>query len=104
MEATSQKQPKITVNRITPDETKKITVKHIPAEKMPTITVKKVITKEQNSQYYNTFKNKNENIVRKKFTCELCGGRYTYYNKSKHNSSLKHKKKADVVYQTNALK
>ncbi len=50
----------------------------------------KYITPEKNKLYYNNFKINNPDVVRWKFACDLCGGKYTYYNKSKHNKSTKH--------------
>lgn len=77
---------------LTTEQLNKITVTKIQ-EHTPKITVKKVTTQEQNKQYYIKFLTTHENIIRKKFECELCGGKYTYYNKSKHHNSKKHQKK-----------
>lgn len=47
--------------------------------------------KKYNSQKYNaTFKNKHAEKLNTKINCEICGGHYTYYSKSKHLKSKKH--------------
>ena len=48
--------------------------------------------------YYETFKNKHIDIIHKKIICETCGGKYTYFNKSRH---LKLKKHIDAVEKNN---
>ena len=41
-------------------------------------------------QYYDTFKKKNSEKIKEKHICEICGGSYTYFYKSKHNKMKKH--------------
>ena len=48
--------------------------------------------KKYDSKIYNkTFYEKNKDKVLEKIICSICCGSYTYYNKSKHNKSNKHK-------------
>jgi len=41
-------------------------------------------------EYYDNFINKNKERIDKQVKCDLCGGTYTYFNKSKHNNTKKH--------------
>lgn len=44
-----------------------------------------------NSKLYNdNFRHKHEYKIKEKIKCEVCGGTYTYFNKSKHNNTTKH--------------
>lgn len=40
--------------------------------------------------YYNNFMQKNKKKIKKKMRCGICGGSYTYFNKSHHLNSIKH--------------
>lgn len=40
--------------------------------------------------YHNTFMKKNEEKIKQRIICESCYGKYTYFNKSKHNKSKRH--------------
>jgi len=51
-----------------------------------------MIKKYDSKKYYQNFKDKHNEIIKKKFTCELCGGKYTYFNKSHHLKTKKHLK------------
>lgn len=42
------------------------------------------------NKYYEKFKEKNDEKIHQKKICEVCGGSYTYFNKSKHNKTKKH--------------
>lgn len=44
-----------------------------------------------NRQYYRNFKERNPDILVAKHECKLCGGRYSYYAKSNHNKTLRHR-------------
>ncbi len=46
--------------------------------------------KYDNKQYYQKFINKNKDKLTEHYTCDLCGGKYTYWNKYKHNATNKH--------------
>lgn len=48
--------------------------------------IKKVkeFEKELKKHYYEEFKDKNTEKINKKICCEICGGNYTYFNKSRH--------------------
>jgi hypothetical protein len=48
--------------------------------------IKKVkeFEKELKKHYYEEFKDKNTDKIHKKIECEICGGNYTYFNKSRH--------------------
>lgn len=41
-------------------------------------------------KYYDKFKDKNKDEIKKSYVC-ACGGEYTYFNKSRHNTTRKHK-------------
>lgn len=45
---------------------------------------------ESNKKYYTNFKNKHIDEIKQKTKCDLCGGCYTYFNKSHHEKSNKH--------------
>jgi len=45
---------------------------------------------EKNKEYYENFKNKHISEIKTKIICELCKGKYTYFNKSHHEKSRKH--------------
>lgn len=40
--------------------------------------------------YYENFKNKNVDKIKEKSVCEICGGSYTYFNKSSHMKTKRH--------------
>jgi hypothetical protein len=44
----------------------------------------KKITKEKKREYYLEFKEKNKDKINHKVDCEICGGSFTYFNKSRH--------------------
>ena len=46
--------------------------------------------KYDSKQYYNKFKETHKEKLNEKIICELCGGKYSYFNKSHHNKSKKH--------------
>lgn len=48
------------------------------------------IDSEKRREYYENFVSKNKDKINIKCFCEVCGGRYTYYNKSSHNKTKKH--------------
>jgi len=68
------------INEIIPVEN----VNEIPQEKMKTDKVVKKITKEKSREYYLGFKDKNKDKINHKVECEICGGSFTYFNKSRH--------------------
>jgi len=39
--------------------------------------------------YYKNFKNKHKEDINKKIVCEICGGSYSYFNKSGHLKTKK---------------
>ncbi len=41
-------------------------------------------------RYHYNFLSKNKEKIQKSNFCEICGGIYTYFNKSRHNKSNKH--------------
>jgi hypothetical protein len=47
-------------------------------------------TQMQNHKDYVNFYNRNKERISEKVKCEICGGSYTYYNKSCHLKSKKH--------------
>jgi hypothetical protein len=53
-----------------------------------------------NPDYYANFKLKNADKIKEKKVCEICGGKYDYFNKSKHNQGLKHKYKLLLIANT----
>jgi hypothetical protein len=40
--------------------------------------------------YYQTFKEKNNELIHTPTTCDLCGGKYQYFNKHHHQETKKH--------------
>lgn len=48
------------------------------------------VKKYDNKKYYDNFKNKNGQRLKEKFICDLCGGSYTYFNKSHHFKTKRH--------------
>jgi hypothetical protein len=50
----------------------------------------KNITVEKRQEYYKNFIKNNKDKVKEKIICPLCSGKYDYYNKSKHNQTIKH--------------
>ncbi len=53
----------------------------------------KPIKKYDNKAYYKKFIEKNKDKIHEKKICEVCSGKYTYYNKSRHMKSKKHREK-----------
>lgn len=47
-------------------------------------------TPEKNATYYNKFKEKNKERLKETVICEICEGKYQYYNKYHHNKTKKH--------------
>ena len=47
----------------------------------------------KNKEYYTNFKAKHTDIIKQKINCDLCGGKYTYFNRSHHEATLKHQNK-----------
>lgn len=54
-------------------------------------TENKIITPEKRHNYYIKYMEKNKDKVNKKEICSICCGSYTYFNKSTHNKSRRHK-------------
>ena len=52
---------------------------------------KSVVSQEKRKQYNNAFMNKNKDKIVEQVECPLCKGHYTYYNKSRHNKTARHK-------------
>jgi len=50
-----------------------------------------------NKAYYQNFKNKHPSILTDKIVCDKCGGKYTYYNKSRHNTAKKHQRAIETM-------
>ena len=48
-------------------------------------------------QYYENFKTKNTEKIREKILCEVCGGSYTYFTKSIHFQTAKHRSKGESL-------
>jgi hypothetical protein len=45
---------------------------------------------EKRKEYMKIFKKKNDDKIREKQKCAICGGTYTYFNKAKHIKTEKH--------------
>lgn len=60
---------------------------------------KKAIKANYNKKYYNKDKTKTSDRL-KSSPCDICGGAYSYYSKSKHLKSKKHKL---AMYEKNLL-
>ena len=71
---------KLDINEINPVEN----VIESPHEKKEGDKVVKKITKEKCREYYLGFKDKNKDKINQKVDCEICGGSFTYFNKSRH--------------------
>jgi hypothetical protein len=50
---------------------------------------KVIRTPKSHIDYYQNFKNKHKEDINKKCVCHICGGTYTYYNKSGHLKTKK---------------
>ena len=53
------------------------------------------------NEYYLNFKNKNEDKIKQKTKCLICGGKYTYYHKSRHMKTIKHLKAQIKIHEEN---
>jgi hypothetical protein len=51
---------------------------------------KYIIDKETRKVYNYTFMKKNTDEIHKQICCDICGGQYTYFNKSRHMKTRKH--------------
>lgn len=51
--------------------------------------------KYDSKKYNDKFKEVHKDELKEKHKCEICGGSYTYYNKSVHNKTRKHLNKMD---------
>lgn len=49
-------------------------------------------------EYYTNFKNKNLDKIQEKKECSICGGKYSYYHKSRHFKTIKHLKAQLKIY------
>lgn len=65
-------------------------------EQKPEIINKK---KYDHKKYYQNFKLKNIEKIKKPCFCDICGNTYTYFTKSKHLKSKTHNK---AIYQNNS--
>lgn len=54
--------------------------------------------------YYENFKKKNEDKIKKKNKCEICSGIYSYYTKSKHQKTKKHLKAIEYLNEVQEIK
>jgi hypothetical protein len=50
------------------------------------------IIKYDQNKYNKRFQEKHKDKIKEKLDCPICYGTYTYFNKSKHNQSVRHKK------------
>ncbi len=66
----------------------------IPEETEPKqfVIKKNIITKEKRREYNKKFYEVHKNQDHKR-DCEVCGGKFTIFNRSHHNQSAKHKNK-----------
>jgi hypothetical protein len=71
---------KLDINEINPVQN----VLETPYENPKGDKVLKKITKEKKREYYLEFKEKNKDKINQKVDCEICGGSFTYFNKSRH--------------------
>lgn len=53
--------------------------------------------KYDNKKYYQNFKEKNGEKLNEKSVCEICGGKYSYFNKAHHNKSKKHCMALEII-------
>jgi hypothetical protein len=51
----------------------------------------KKITADKRREYYEKFVAKNADKIQGELICEVCQQKYTYWNKSRHHKSIKHK-------------
>ncbi len=42
------------------------------------------------TEYYRKFRDNNLEKITEKKVCDICGGKYDYYNLSRHNKCIKH--------------
>jgi len=53
--------------------------------------------KESQKTYTKKFMEKNTEDLKKQKICDVCKGKYTYFNKSHHNKSVKHQNALSLV-------
>ena len=53
--------------------------------------VKYIITKEKRKKYNNNFMTNNKDKIIEQIVCPVCRGHFTYFNKSRHNKTTRHK-------------
>jgi hypothetical protein len=53
--------------------------------------------REKNKKYNINFKNRHSEEVRKRVICKVCYGSYTYFNKSGHSKTIRHKRALEGV-------
>lgn len=57
---------------------------------MAEIKKKYIITAEKRKEYNNNFMKKHDDKIHASLICNVCGAKYTYFNKSRHNKSQRH--------------
>ncbi len=67
-------------------------INNIEIPVVETVKQRSLITKEKRREYNQKFYDAHKNQDHKK-TCDVCGGKFTIFNKSHHNQSNKHKVK-----------
>ena len=55
----------------------------------------KILKQKDYKKHYKNFVLKNDDKIHNIVKCDLCGGHYTYFNKSRHLKTLKHKQYID---------
>ncbi len=48
------------------------------------------VSKDQRKIYNSTFSQKNKEMIYESIVCDVCCGRFTYFNKSRHNKTKRH--------------
>lgn len=70
------------------EDIQNINIEEKPFENLDENGKKKKTTK-THIDYYKNFKDKHKDDINKKICCEICGGSYSYYNKSGHLKTKK---------------
>lgn len=53
--------------------------------------------KKTKKDHFKKFMNENKDKIKEQMNCDICGGSYTYFNKSHHNKSQRHLKSLQII-------
>jgi len=78
------------INKQQPELTKDISKQQTELTKDISKQQTEIKPKKKSTLYVNNFIKKNSDKINISNTCEICLGKYTYFNKSVHNKSKRH--------------